>query len=134
MLLDHAGSKILDLNKSPDRSRPAPCWLLLDHCCRIQRSLKPRKPRRQNGLLLNGLQVVIVATDLAEPAGLMAGLMEAGRELDVKLMPQPLNRCAECLLALTGSACSPSRVMIARVCGVWGSTPDTAGQAAPYPS
>ena len=89
MLVDGSRSKILDLNSGSDRSRLAACLLLLDHCRRVQRSLKPRNPRCQNGLLLNGLQIVIVATDLTESAS----LMKAGCELDVKLMPHALDGC-----------------------------------------
>ena len=64
-----------------------PAGSLINDCRRIQQSLKAREPRRQDGLLLEGLQVVIVASGLAE----RAGLIEALREFDVKLMPQALN-------------------------------------------
>jgi hypothetical protein len=85
MLTNGSGRKILDLDSGPDGSGLVRGRL--DHDRRIQQSLKTRKPRRQDGLLLKGLQVVIVASDLAESAG----LIEAVREFDVKLMPQALN-------------------------------------------
>jgi hypothetical protein len=87
MLTNGPRRKILDLDSSAYGSGLLPGRLLLNHCRRIQQSLKTRQPRREDGLLLEGLQVVIVASDLAE----RAGLIEAVREFDVKLMPQALN-------------------------------------------
>jgi hypothetical protein len=87
MLTNGPRRKILNLDSTPDCSGLAPGRLLLNDRRRIQQSLKAREPRRQDGLLLEGLQVVIIAPGLAEPAG----LIEAPRELDVKLMPQALN-------------------------------------------
>jgi hypothetical protein len=84
MLTNGPRRKILDLDSSANGSRLVPGRLLPNHSRRIQQPLKTREPRRQDGLLLEGLQVVIVATDLAKPAR----LIEAVRELDVKLMPQ----------------------------------------------
>ena len=87
MLTNGSRRKILDLDSSADGSGLVLGRLLLNNCRRIQQPLKTGEPRRQDGLLLEGLQIVIVAPDLAEPAG----LIEAVRELDVKLMPQALN-------------------------------------------
>jgi hypothetical protein len=87
MLTNGPRRKILDLDGSAYGSGLLPGRLLPNHPRRIQQSLKTREPRRQDGLLLEGLQVVIVASDLAE----RAGLIEAVREFDVKLMPQALN-------------------------------------------
>jgi hypothetical protein len=87
MLTNGPRRKILDLDNSAYGSGLLPGRLLLNDCRRIQQFLKAREPRRQDGLLLECLQVVIVASDLAE----RAGLIEAVREFDVKLMPQALN-------------------------------------------
>jgi hypothetical protein len=85
MLTNSTRRKILNLDSGADGSGPRPGRL--HHSRRIQQSLKTRKHRREDGLLLKGLQVVIVASDLAESAG----FIEALRELDIKLMPQALN-------------------------------------------
>lgn len=85
MLTNNSGRKILDLDSGADGGGLV--LGRLDHRRRIQQPLKTREPRRQDGLLLEGLQVVIVASDLAESAG----LSETLRELNVKLMPQALN-------------------------------------------
>jgi hypothetical protein len=87
MLTNGSRRKILDLDSRADGSGRVPGRLLLNKCRRIQQALKTREPRCKDGLLLEGLQIVIVASDLAEPAG----LIEAVREFDVKLMPQALN-------------------------------------------
>ena len=85
MLTNGPGRKILDLDSGTNCGGLVPGRL--NHGRRIQQALKPREPRRQDGLLLEGLQVVIVGCDLPESAG----FIETLRVLDVKLMPQALN-------------------------------------------
>ena len=70
----------------PTAAASLPAGSLLNDCRRIQQTLEARKPRGEDRLLLEGLQIVIVASGLAESAG----LVEAVREFDVKLMPQAL--------------------------------------------
>jgi hypothetical protein len=48
-----------------------------------------------------GLQVVIVGSDLTESAR----LVQTGRELDIKLMPQALDPRLQLPLALAGDGC-----------------------------
>jgi hypothetical protein len=87
MLASDPRGKIFDLDSSAHGRGLATGGPLFNNCRGIQQSPEARKPRREDGLLLEGLEVVIVAFDLAESAG----LIEAVRELDFKLMPQALD-------------------------------------------
>jgi hypothetical protein len=87
MFASDPGRKIFDLDGSAHGSGLPPGGPLVNNCRRIQQPLEARKPRREDGVLLESLEVVIVASDLAESAS----LIEAVCELDLKLMPQALS-------------------------------------------
>ena len=69
-----------------------------DHRCRAQQPLEARDPGSEDGLLLEGLQVVVVAGDLTEGPR----LAQAGGELDAQLMIQSPQGGTQSALSLTG--------------------------------